>query len=438
MSLQTTSKFIRKLQRSPFAQNVAILATGSAIAKAIPLIALPLVSRLFDPGDFGVATLFLSISTIFGIILTLHYDRAIVLLKDPAAANRIMAIAVTSSLIIFFLLLGLVLITKAGHWEPEWAIQLGLWFYFLPLGALLIALDNTALGLATREKHFRRIAKASIIQASMVTGIRVITGFFNSGVTGLIGSALTAAIARLAYLWLPQKDHIRKHSCFDSPGKMLKLMYEYRHFPYYSLPADLLRSLNRNLPVFALAIIFGPIVVGLYAIGNRILLMPISLFTESVRRTYLQRATELLDHGESLKRLLFKVTGGLALAGLIIFPPVLLFGDIIFTFVLGKKWTGAGEYAQILSPFLFFIFIQGPSGATFVVLQKQHILLKLQVMTTLLITGTFFVSFTYSLEPKTTLAFFSAVASVMSIIVIAIAITLSYTRNSPAKNTFPS
>ena len=102
MSLETTSKFIRKLRRSPFARSVAVLATGSAIAQVIPLIALPLVSRLFDPADFGVATLFLSISTIFGIILTLHYDRAIVLLKDAAAANRIMAIAVTSSLVSLF------------------------------------------------------------------------------------------------------------------------------------------------------------------------------------------------------------------------------------------------------------------------------------------------------------------------------------------------
>ena len=425
MSLQRKSKFIRELRRSPFARSVAVLATGSAIAQAIPLIALPLVSRLFDPADFGVATLFLSISTIFGIILTLHYDRAIVLLKDAAAANRIMAIAVTSSLVISLLLLGLVLITKSRNWEPEWASQLGSWFYLLPLGALLIALDNTALGLATREKHFRRIAKSSIIQASTVTGIRVITGFFNSGVTGLIGSALTGAIARLAYLWLPQKDHIRKHSCFDRPGKMLKLMYEYRHFPYYSLPADLLRSLNRNLPVFALASIFGPTVLGLYAIGNRILLMPISLFTESVRRTYLQRAAELVNHGEPLKRLLFKVTGGLALAGLIIFPPVLLFGDIIFTFVLGEKWTGAGEYAQILSPFLFFMFIQGPSGATFIVLSKQHILLKIHVLGTLLITGCFLYSLLYMPSPETTLRVYSVAASLLSIVIILTAFILS-------------
>ena len=159
--------------------------------------------------------------------------------------------------------------------------------------------------------------------------------------------------------------------------------------------------------------------------------MPISLFTESVRQTYLQRAAELINQGESLKQLLLKSTGGLALAGLIIFPPVLVFGDTLFTLVLGEKWTGAGEFAQILSPFLFFMFIQGPSGATYIVLQKQHILLKLHSMSTVLIIGTFLVSFTYSLEPKATLVFFSAMASLMSIIVIAIAIALSRTETSP-------
>jgi O-antigen/teichoic acid export membrane protein len=118
-------------------------------------------------------------------------------------------------------------------------------------------------------------------------------------------------------------------------------------------------------------------------------------------------------------------TGGLAILGLMIFAPIILLGDLLFAFALGEKWTTADEFAQILGPFLFFLFIQGPSGATFVVLQQQHILMKIQFMTILLTTGVFLASFAYGLEANATVAFFSTTSSMMSIIIITTAISIS-------------
>lgn len=423
MTLKAIRKFIRRLRRSSFVRNVAVLATGSAIAQVIPIIALPIISRLYEPKDFGVAALFLSFSTIIGISATLRYDHAIVLPKDSRTANQLATISIALAVIISGFLLALVVTGKWLHLEPAWLSQFGLWVYFLPLGVLLVALENTALGIATREKRFRKIAGAAVIHSSTVSGIRVVSGFFNSGIAGLIGSLLTGLIAKLAFLWHPQRTS--RHLQLGSPKETRSLMYHYRQFPHYSLPTGLLRALNQNLPIFALAFIFSPAIVGFYAMGNRLLKMPVQLFTESVRRIYLQEAAELINHGKPLKRPLLKATGGLAILGLMIFAPIILLGDQLFTFVLGGKWTNAGVFAQILAPFLFLLFIQGPSGATFVVLQKQHVLMKIQLVAILLTTGVFLASSAYGLEVKTTLAFFSAASSMMSIIVIAVAISIS-------------
>ena len=89
-----------------FARNVATLMTGGVIANLLSLAAIPIVSRLFNPDDFGVAALFVSITTILSTVATLRYEHAIVLPESREEAAEIATLAY------FFLFIssGLVLI----------------------------------------------------------------------------------------------------------------------------------------------------------------------------------------------------------------------------------------------------------------------------------------------------------------------------------------
>ena len=417
--------YIRKLKQSKFVRSVAVLATGTGIAQVISIIALPFITRLYHPSDFGIAALFLSITSVIGGAAALRYDQAIYLPKDVNVAGRLTMAAISIALVSSGLLLLFIITIKITGMQWAWIKQLGSWIYLLPLSVLFVAFDNIGLVLATRAKKFIKISHASVIQAAFLSGTRIIAGLLNKSVAGLIFSLMIGMFARLMRLWLPLKDSKIAHAKPANAGNFLKLLYEYRQFPFYAFPTDLLRSINHNLPVFALATLFNPAVVGLYAVGHRILFMPVQLFTEAVRRTYLQRSVELINDGAGIGIIFIKATGGLIISGLLIFMPVLMFGEQLFTIILGTKWSDAGRFAEILTPFLYFRFIQGPSGATFIVLSKQHILLKIHALGTLLITGCFVYSLLYALSAENTLRVYSVAASFLSIVIILTAFMLS-------------
>ena len=73
---------------SPFSRGVTQLALATLAGQAIILMAIPLLTRLYDPASFGVAGVFSSITAIFYPLSSLRYELAIPLPKpDEDAAN---------------------------------------------------------------------------------------------------------------------------------------------------------------------------------------------------------------------------------------------------------------------------------------------------------------------------------------------------------------
>ena len=88
---------------------------GRVVAAGIALVTMPIVARLFTPGDFGVAALFMSIIGIISTVSALRYEGALVLPKEDEEALTLMAFAyrvLFTSLITLFVVL--VVYTWAG------------------------------------------------------------------------------------------------------------------------------------------------------------------------------------------------------------------------------------------------------------------------------------------------------------------------------------
>jgi O-antigen/teichoic acid export membrane protein len=69
----------RLYRRGSFGAHVLTPLSGTAAAQAIPLLLAPLITRLYEPEDFGVFALYAGVSTIVTGLATARYDLAIVL-----------------------------------------------------------------------------------------------------------------------------------------------------------------------------------------------------------------------------------------------------------------------------------------------------------------------------------------------------------------------
>lgn len=393
--------------------------TGGVIANLFSLAAVPVISRLFNPDDFGVAALFVSITMILATVATLRYEHAIVLPESRVEAAEIATLAY------FFLFVSSALISIVTVvWyilrpDSSWVQTMGAWFLFIPVGTLFLAIPNILVNLNMRDRQFRQIAEAEISQVGIMSIVRIIAGFiWSSTVAGLLGGLLAGNVARMYSLlrrrWRNLPDGFRK---MDLARSRL-IAVRYKNFPLYSMPTGLLRVLGRNLPVFLLAMMFSPAVVGFYAMAARLIRLPMAVLGESVRRAYMQKAAELNNAGTGLLDSLLKITLALAGAGILAFTPLYFWGVELLSIFLGDKWSEAGLYVSILTPWFLMLFVQIPPSVIYIIYQRQDTLLKIHIGSTVMIVGVFLFAREIDSTPEQVLVMLSVIGVVTNLLIV--------------------
>jgi len=368
--------------RSESARHVLTLVSGRIAAAAIGILGAPIIARLFEPADFGIVALLVTVATMLSQVLPLTYNNAIVIPREESQARALVRAAMYASLILAILIALLLMLLRIAGVPTPFSGQLGAWEWLVPLVALMLALSLVCEGWLTRTKGFAASAKAVFGQALLTSGGRISLGMaWGTSVWGLAVPYVAGVALRLGMLsraaWLDRQPGMR-------PAAIRKVAFEYRDFPIFNLPAAFLRVLGVNLPILLLAPMFGPTAVGLYAMADRLIRVPVTMIADSVRRIYLQRASVILHKGGRLQPLYRRVTVYLVLMGL---PPALLLllvGEPLARILLGERWAQAGTFVEILAPLLLVMLTVQPAAALLALLRKQRLWLKLQLVSSLL------------------------------------------------------
>ena len=95
---------IKQFIKSSFAKNVSVLASGTIIGQAAPILFSPILSRLFSPAEFGTLAIFLSyIIILYLMCQCLDMKFAVVLPKKDRDALHIVSLSI--SILLFVTLL---------------------------------------------------------------------------------------------------------------------------------------------------------------------------------------------------------------------------------------------------------------------------------------------------------------------------------------------
>ena len=356
---------------SEYTKNVLTLVTGTSIAQFIPIAISPILTRIYSPEDFGVLTLFMSISLIFGSISSARYEMAIMLPEKDEDALSISFLAVFISfffsLIIFialFFFKDLIFIKLNNS-------KLGLLIYLCPLLVFLIGLYNVLINYNNRKKKYKDIAKANIYKSITMSSVQLVFPVIKSGSIGLIiGYFLSHISSNLQLI----KNFFVDREMFKkiNKNKVLKLGSKYIKFPKYSMPATLANIMSTQFVNILISSFFGLSTLGFYSLVQKVLGMPISIIGSSISQVYYQESVRMnLKEGNSyivIKKTVLK----LILIGIPIFSILFFIIEDLFEFVYGVEWRIAGEYSKILI-FLFFLrFISSTVSLTLSVYQKQE------------------------------------------------------------------
>jgi O-antigen/teichoic acid export membrane protein len=392
--------------------------SGKSIAAAIGLLTMPIVARLFSAEDFGVASLFLALSVMVSIVGALRYDVALVLPKLESEALFLLGFAYRVVVAVCLILLVCIVGYKLSNLTASVLETLGIWLWFLPLGVLLLAILQVQENWLGRKRQFKLVATSVVVGTAVVGGARIGFGLLTgSSPYGLVVGHMVGQLGRLAVQKTASIEGLR---AMLRPVKWAEIQHiaaKYSDFPKLNAPAALMNAASQQLPIILFGVLFSPAIVGFYAMAVRLLHAPITIVATSVRRVFLQKAAEINNRGKGLAFAFLMSTAALALLGTIPLAVLWFFGGPLASWLLGEKWSDAGRYLEIISPWLFMLWVTAPSNPVFVVLRKQRLWLTMQVTATVFRLATFGLSYLLGAGPEWTLGAF-VIATVMGNIVI--------------------
>jgi len=359
-----------RLPKGRYGKNIAKLATGTAVGQAIAILAAPVLTRLYSPGDFGVLAVYASVLGIIGSIASLNYHQAIPLPETNGEAANLFGL----SLLAMSVTVGLTFV-GVGIAGSDIAGLLGVpelspYLWLIPVGVLGLAFYEVVNQWALRQKAFSAIAKTTVAKGVVQTGAQLSYGFLATGPFGLLLGQLLGqwvGAGRLFYSAMKENGDVFRGITITN---MRVAATRHSKFLKFTTPSVLLNAAGRNTPVIILSYFFGVAVAGLFALGERVLMIPVTLLAKNASQVFVASAAEFNRVGRLAEEVeyLFERMLRISLAPVIILG---LASPVLFAVIFGEQWAEAGHYVRWLSPWLLFVFISFALMPVILVLERQ-------------------------------------------------------------------
>jgi lipopolysaccharide exporter len=361
-----------KLPPGSFIRNVVTLMTGTTFAQALMILVAPILTRLYTPEDYGVYALYSSILGILAVVACWRYELAIVLPEKDEDAANLLVLSICICFGMALLTLALVALFRNPVANLLGAPELAPWLWFMPLSLIAAGLFQAFNYWSTRRKQFRRLAVRQITQSTVTAATQLGIGFaMRPGPGGLIsGSILGQLTATGRLAWQIWKDEGKQLLAYIRRKDLYRVGIRFRKFPIYDSWSGLLNTASTMLPALLLGYFFTPAIVGYYALGHRVLSIPMGVIGGSIAQAFFPRVAEARRTG-NIDKITLEMFQKLLAIGLVPMLLITIVAPDLFALVFGSRWWTAGEYVRWLSLWLLFVFISSPLSSLFSVLERQ-------------------------------------------------------------------
>lgn len=330
--------------------------------------ATPILTRLYQPADFGVQAVYTACVAAVGVVAGLGYQQAVPLPEENAEAAHLLLLSFAAGVAVA----GVTAVGVAWLAQPFAALAgapaLGAYLWVLPLGVFVTAACQLGFQAAVRGRAMARLARFAVIQAA-ATGAAQIGGS-PLGAFGLIGGRLAGQIVALAAIIQVPARLVRAAWGSIRWSELVRVGRRYWRFPAFNGAAAVVTKLTEHLPAVLFAALFGPAAAGFYALARRVCLAPLAPLGHSIADV-LGAQVGPAHRAAALGPLVYR---GYGLLAAVAAPPLAVLagaGPELFGVVFGAQWRSAGEFARWLTPFVLLQVIIGPLHYCFSALKKQ-------------------------------------------------------------------
>lgn len=396
-----------------------MLTTGTAVSQLIVIMALPVLTRLYGPDEYGGAAVYASIVGLIVVIASLRYELAIPLPLRDGAAFHVVATALFSVFVVS-LVSGIGFLLAGFFWKQNTGLPDDLFLGLIVLGTLTAGLYNVANYWAVRKKRFGVISRTRVQQGIAGTGVQLLLGWAGFGVLGLVLGTIIGQCAGLSRLTFGLVGDRKKNQTGLRSQRFCWAVRRYKRFPIYDSAAGLLNMASAQAPILLFAALFSPVLAGYYALAVRLVSAPNSLVGKAISQVLLPRIVEA-GRSDEAGRLVVKLLGVLAWLSFFPFTVVALVANDVVPLAFGTQWAPAASVIAWTSVWAAFQFVTSPLSMAMIGLEALRLHTAVQLFLFVARVGAIFVG-VLAASPNVAIIAFS-VASVIGYGVYLLAIS---------------
>jgi O-antigen/teichoic acid export membrane protein len=350
-------------------RGVTSIVAGSIAGQGLVILSYPLLTRLYDPAELGLLTVFTSVVGMLSVISTASLEAAIPIPPDDGEAADVAwsALTVVFGTTLLTAVVGLFAASPLAHLLGVPALAQYWW-----LVALTVLAIGTYLVLSewmVRDRTYGALGRRNLLQGVGQTATQIGLGL--AGVRPL-GLLLGLAVSRLVALGGLMSSNGLLRQRRPSLAGMRSALRRFRRFPLLAAPSSLINSAGLEVPLLLVSALYGDARAGLLGLTVRVFSGPTAIIGQAVSQVYTgETSAAIRQPGDALGKLLRGAVLRLLLLGA---GPVLLVvvaGPWLFGLIFGPTWTEAGEYARFLAVAYLAQFAVTPVSSTLFLLERQ-------------------------------------------------------------------
>ncbi|SHG28594.1 Membrane protein involved in the export of O-antigen and teichoic acid [Jatrophihabitans endophyticus] len=303
------------------------------------LVVFTLLGRLLAPSELGLAALATVFVTLFQVLSDQGFSTALIQKKhvDDADRNTAFWISVGSALVLMALVAALAPLASSAFDQP----QLGAVLVGMSPMVLFTALAGTPQALLERDFQFRSLTMRTLY-GSVIGGVAgVVVAFLGGGVWSIVVQSVVTSFVAVVFLWTVTKWR---------PGLRVsrRSARELRDTGVSVLGIQLIGLANAQGDKLIVGAALGPVPLGYYFVGTRIVTMLTDVQTSVIDAVSLTTLSKLQSTRERLRDAFYGLTSMGAATAIATFAIIAATADVSLPFVFGPQWEPAAPVMQIL------------------------------------------------------------------------------------------
>ncbi len=340
--------------------QVVSLTGFSYLSQFLSVLALPYITRIFTPSDFGHYASFVAVVAVVGVFSTCRYYLSVALPKADRDARDIVwggvVIAFTVSIVFLAIeLLAAFINSKYGLYKLDQK--------FIICAQVALPLSIFFTGLTTLfSVWFIRIKKANVVGVirlfqTMIVILSQVVLYkkgFGGAVSLIIGMTIGQGMAVLSYCIFLNVGSFKFYS-FDYENTK-KLLWEYSYLPKMIIQTELVNVVAKSTMPIMIVTLFGSKLAGLWYLCNSIIGSPIGVITGAVWQVaHSKLAAEPEENRSHILEMINKCACYLFALPIVIIVAFREYAHILF----GERWQGL---EMIIPVYSFMVFINSISN----------------------------------------------------------------------------